>query len=137
MDVLWVHGQGLGVLRGDGVPEVEWLDLAGLIGSDAAAKLRNGTTTRFGLGGKKIGDAGVAVLAKVLPECAALKELYLEWNGIGEAGAVALSAVLPQCAALKELYLSSNQIGSSVRSKLSNMSNTVRNTNGNTITILQ
>jgi hypothetical protein len=74
-------------------------------------------------------------LSAVLPQCAALKELYLNSNQIGEAGAVALSAVLPQCAALEYLSLESNQIGSSVKSKLSNMSNTVRNTNGDTIYI--
>ena len=57
------------------------------IGSDAAAKLRDGTTTKLDLKGKKSGDAGVAVLAKVLPECTALTKLDLDKNEISAAGA--------------------------------------------------
>ena len=54
---------------------------------------------------------------------------------LGDSGAVALSAVLPQCAALECLCLNDNQIGYSVKLKMNSMTlNTVRNTNGDTIT---
>eukprot|EP00946_MAST-07B_sp_MAST-7B-sp1_P004240 g4240.t1 len=100
-------------------PDRAWTELAEVIGSDAAAKLRDGTTTELKLKGKKIGDAGVAVLAKVLPECTALTKLDLYENEVSDAGVATLAQVLPQCRALTELYLVGNHIGASGANALS------------------
>ena len=66
-------------------------------------KLRNGAEYLDLLGGprgrpnfKTIGDAGVAKLAAVLPQCASLEALWLRCVQMGEAGAWALAAALPQ-----------------------------------------
>ena len=56
----------------------------------------------------------MAVLAKVLPQCSALTELYLQRNEIADAGAQALADALPR-SGLEGLYLDSNQIGDAWR----------------------
>ena len=93
--------------------EQEWSALAGVVGSDVVAVLRGGTATELDLAGKRIGDVGVAMLAKVLPQCTALTKLDLGNNGITDAGASTLVSVLPDCKALQHLGLSRNQIGDS------------------------
>ena len=81
-------------------------------------KLRNGAEYLDVLGGGRerpdfetIGDAGVAKLAAVLPQCASLESLSMCYVQMGDAGARALAAALPMCASLDELVLSCNQIG--------------------------
>jgi hypothetical protein len=81
-------------------------------------KLRNGAGYLNLLGGGRerpdfetIGDAGVAKLAAVLPQCASLEGLWMRYIQMGDAGARALAAALPMCASLDELVLSCNQIG--------------------------
>ena len=91
--------------------------------------------TKLNLYRTQIGDSGCVALSNVLPQCPALSYLSLESNQIGDSGGVALSNVLPQCPALSELNLDDNPIGPSVRSKLDEMSRTVQNRNGNTIRI--
>lgn len=85
-----------------------------MIVNGALRDVRNGAT-KLDLTSKRLGDAGVAVLARGLreeaEESAKITLLMLECNEITDYGACALAAVLPVCAALTTVFLSDNDIG--------------------------